>query len=172
LPSQRKKLKILHIHRHAKSDWKTGDLRDYDRPLNDRGIRDMVFMGNLFASKIPRIDLIMTSTALRAMTTAQTFAESLKIERSSIDEQSDLYLSPLKELTQKVNRINNMHDHVMIFGHNPGFSNLVEYYTNEPIDMPTCARAEIHFDVSDWREVGSGTGQLMEFDYPKKHQVG
>ena len=134
-------------------------------------MRDIEFMGNLFASKAPQIDLIITSTAARALTTAHAFAESLNIEKNKLDEQSDLYLAPLKELTKTVNRISNDHQHVIIFGHNPGFSNLVEYYTNESIDMPTCARAEIHFDVDDWRAVGAGSGILVEFDYPKKHEI-
>jgi phosphohistidine phosphatase len=124
-----------------------------------------------FASSSPKIDLLMTSTALRAKTTAYAFAESLNIDKSDLDEQGDLYLAPLNDLVKTVNRIDNTHDNVLVFGHNPGFSNLVEYYTNESMDMPTCARAEIHFDVDDWREVASGTGQLVAFDYPKKHSI-
>lgn len=128
-------------------------------------------MSAYFASSSPKIDLILTSTALRAKTTAYAFAESLNIEKSELDEQGDLYLAPLKDLVKTVNRIDNELDSVMVFGHNPGLSNLVEYYTNESMDMPTCARAEIRFDVDDWREVANGTGQLVEFDYPKKHII-
>ena len=170
-PRKKSELKILHIHRHAKSDWKTSDLRDFDRALNNRGQRDIVFMADLFASKSPKIDLIMTSTASRAMTTAFAFAESLNIKEGDIDEHNDLYLAPLTELSKKVNNIDNEHEDVIIFGHNPGLSELVEYYTHESIEMPTCARAEVHFDVDDWQAVGSGTGRLVEFDYPKKHTI-
>ena len=41
------KMKRLYVMRHAKSSWDDASLADYDRPLNERGLRRPPMMGRL-----------------------------------------------------------------------------------------------------------------------------
>lgn len=164
-------LKTLLINRHAKSDWGNSDLRDYDRPLNKRGLKDRVFMSDQLANRRIRVDMIVTSSALRAKTTAHTFAEKLGIKGGNYVEEDGLYLASLRQLAERVNALPNEAETVMIFGHNPGLSYLVDYYTGQMTDMPTCAVAIIEFDIEDWALASAQMGTLVDFDYPKKHKA-
>ncbi|MFB3041695.1 MAG: histidine phosphatase family protein, partial [Candidatus Poribacteria bacterium] len=67
-------MKTLLILRHAKSSWEHPELTDHDRPLNKRGKRDAPRMGKLLRVQGLVPDLIMSSTAKRARSTAKTVA--------------------------------------------------------------------------------------------------
>jgi phosphohistidine phosphatase len=67
-------MKTLLILRHAKSDWGNSRLADYDRPLNERGKGDAPRMGQLLRDEDIVPDLIITSSAERAQTTAELAA--------------------------------------------------------------------------------------------------
>ena len=67
-------IKKLYIIRHAKSDWSDDTLKDFDRPLNKRGLKNAPFMGSLLKNKNINPDLILSSPALRAITTAEIIA--------------------------------------------------------------------------------------------------
>ena len=70
-------MKLLTVVRHAKSSWGDASLPDHDRPLNSRGRRVAPLMGELLASRIKAPDLTLSSTALRARTTAGIIAAKL-----------------------------------------------------------------------------------------------
>ena len=58
---------------------------------------------------------------------------------------------------------------VMIFGHNPTFTDLANYFIFDKIDnIPTSGIVSIHFDVTNWNEVGEKSGVLNYFHYPNK----
>jgi phosphohistidine phosphatase len=67
-------MKSVLILRHAKSSWKHPELSDHDRPLNKRGKRDAPIMGRLLKKEDLVPDIIMTSTAIRARSTAEPLA--------------------------------------------------------------------------------------------------
>jgi len=69
-------MKTLLILRHAKSSWKNPGLADHNRPLNKRGKRDAPRVGRLLRDKNLTPDLILSSTAKRALDTAEAAAES------------------------------------------------------------------------------------------------
>ena len=57
----------------------------------------------------------------------------------------------------------------MIFGHNPGFTDLVNYLSGSNIyNIPTCGIAEIDFNINTWKDIDRNGGELIDFDYPKK----
>ena len=77
LQKKKFRMKKLTLIRHAKSSWSDYGLRDHDRPLADRGLRDAPFMAQLMASRGWLPDALVSSTALRARTTAEFFAAAL-----------------------------------------------------------------------------------------------
>ena len=90
----------LALVRHAKSDWGDPWLEDHARPLNDRGRRDGPRMARRFAEAGFRPDVILSSTAVRARTTAGFFSKELDV---AIDLRDELYGAPASALGVSVN---------------------------------------------------------------------
>jgi phosphohistidine phosphatase len=156
----------LVLVRHAKSSWSNPNLKDFERPLNDRGNRDAPVM----AERTRSLELkptIISSGATRALTTAKVFASVLGIPEESIQVSNDLYLASSEQILHFVNQLDT-HPEVMIFGHNPGMTDAVNMLTKSRIDnVPTCGVAVLRFPVDRWSEVTAGSGALVSFDYPK-----
>lgn len=162
-------MKRLLLVRHAKSDW-NNDLTDHERPLNMRGRKAAPFMGRKLAEKGLVPDLIISSTANRALTTARMMAEQLGYDESRIEQTSDVYHASAQELEEVVNRVGDEYALVMLVGHNPGMSMFVDHLTKDGTGhMPTAAIAGVSFGVSEWRAVAGETGMLLFFDYPKQY---
>lgn len=60
-------------------------------------------------------------------------------------------------------------DHVMMFGHNPDLTELVNALTGSDLEnVPTCGIAHIELALDSWRDLGDTGASLLEFDYPKR----
>ena len=70
-------MKKLYLIRHAKSSWKDITLDDFDRPLNKRGKTDAPFMAQKLKDKNIYPDIIISSPAKRAKSTAKAFKKNL-----------------------------------------------------------------------------------------------
>jgi phosphohistidine phosphatase len=159
--------KQLLIIRHAKSDWNNPNLRDFDRPLNKRGEVNAPEMAQRLVKQNIIPQLIVSSPALRAITTARLFAENWKIKANEIKEEPSIYEAPFKSILKVINQLDNQNDIVAIFGHNPGLTDLVSYLDGYLDNMPTCSVVYIEFPFDDWRMISEGTGKVLLFDYPK-----
>jgi phosphohistidine phosphatase len=157
-------MKTLFLVRHAKSDWNNPALKDVERFLNERGYADANKMSSSFKHQP---DLIMTSHAIRAMSTALIFARNLNYSANTICIKQELYETSVQDYVSIINAIDNTYDTVMLFAHNPTISDVAKQLTQAlPMAMTTCAIAGIRFDVTDWKK--AKTGDLFLFDYPKK----
>lgn len=161
--------KDLYIVRHAKSDWSFG-VSDFERPLNSRGFADAPHMAERLATSGLLPQLLISSTAKRALTTAQIFAERLHIPISDIQLAPSIYEAQLHTLLKIVNGIEDKYDIAAIFGHNPGFSILANYLTSGEIyTISTAGIVHIHFpDAETWQEISGDTGLLKNYTYPKE----
>jgi phosphohistidine phosphatase len=161
-------MKSLLLNRHAKSSWDNPQFSDFDRPLNDRGKADAPVMAQRLLTKQQPIDLILSSPAVRALATAQVFAEALNIPSEEIRIVDRVYLASYHSLLKVVNELDDTFDHVMLFGHNPGITDFANYLADADIgNIPTCGIAKINFETDHWSHVSAGTGVLKFFDYPK-----
>lgn len=163
-------MKQLIIVRHGKSDWGNADLTDFDRPLNTRGHKNAPEMVERLIKKGLKPALIVSSPALRAITTANYFAKGWNIETSAILQEETIYEANVKTLLQIVNRLKDSDESVALFGHNPGLTDFINYLTDEYASMPTCGVAIIMFPFNQWELVSAETGNLSLFDYPKSSQ--
>ncbi len=157
-------MKKLFLIRHAKSDWTNPELKDIERYLNERGYSN----ANMMAAKFNYVpDLIISSPAIRAISTALIFARNLNYSTNTISIKQELYESSIEDYLSVINSIDNNFSTVLLFAHNPTISDVAQHLTQSlPMDMPTCAIAGISFDTDDWRKVKMG--ELFLFDYPKK----
>lgn len=165
-------MKKLIIVRHAKSSWDFPELDDFDRPLNNRGKRNAPEMGKRLDKKGVKIDLIIASPAKRAYTTAKKIADEISFPIKKIVKEPLFYHGSLSNMLSVIQHIDNDNKSLMIFGHNPGLTELSNLLSNSDIyNIPTCGITEIDFNVSSWSEIEKYTGELVSFDYPKKAEV-
>ncbi|MEZ4738095.1 MAG: histidine phosphatase family protein [Flavobacteriales bacterium] len=163
-------MRTLYLCRHAKSSWADAGMRDHDRPLNERGLRNAPFMAAQFKARQEPIDLIVSSTALRAITTARSFAHALGLAEDRIVQNAAIYHAELSMLMRVVNDLPNTAERIMLFGHNPGFTYLLDHLADAGVaNLPTCGLVRIDLHVDDWRAVSKGCGSMVWFDYPKRH---
>ncbi|MFB9641176.1 SixA phosphatase family protein [Agromyces lapidis] len=160
-------MKTLYLVRHAKSDWGDPLLDDHDRPLNDRGLRDAPAMGRRLAERGVRPDRIVTSTAVRARSTARLLARTLGIGDDHVVEERKLYAASDRSILAVAAGLDDALDVAMLVGHNPGMSDAVGELTGEWVELPTCAVVECRVGVDAWAELVEGTGELVGVDTPK-----
>lgn len=164
-------MRRLTLVRHAKSDWSLPGQDDWDRPLNRRGQRDAPEMARRLRSRRLKPDLILSSPAVRAVTTAAVMARELKVPAAQLLQDERLYLASPADVLAAVREHGGEARHVMVFGHNPGLTECANRLSaSEHIDnLPTCGVFTAMFDVRSWSELDWHGGQDVEFDYPKNH---
>ncbi|MBC7653137.1 MAG: histidine phosphatase family protein [Oligoflexus sp.] len=160
--------KQLLIVRHAKSDWNDASLSDFNRPLNNRGLKDAPIIGDNLLKNSYYPDLVISSPALRALSTCKIVCKQLGIDQSKIETNSNMYEASYQQLLKIINGIDNDFDKVAIFGHNNGVTDLTVYLTDADIfNIPTSGSVLISFPFDDWKMVSKGTGKIVFYEYPK-----
>jgi phosphohistidine phosphatase len=153
----------LVLVRHAKSDWGDPNLDDHDRPLNDRGLRDAPAMARRLAASGFVADTILSSTALRARTTAGFFGEALGV---AVQEDPDLYGAPASMLLLAA--VESGAPSVVVVAHDPGMTVLAGNLSGQEIGhMPTCAVATFTWEVDDWDVATAIDPAEWTFDSPR-----
>lgn len=162
------RFKKIYLIRHAKSSWNSPSVRDFDRPLNERGLSDAPVMGRRIADQQISVDLIISSEANRAQTTAKLIAKEIDYDEKQIQLTKAIYHASIPEMIQLINQISDQHQTIVLFGHNPTFTELAEYLTDEAYStLPTCGIVGIQTNVDSWSLVSGGCGEQIWFDYPK-----
>ena len=160
-------MKTLFLIRHAKSSWDDTALPDKDRPLNDRGRRDAPRMGERLAKRDVKPDLILSSPAVRALSTAEIIAKRLDYRRKDIVVTERLYAVEVDDLLDVIHQLGDKVERVMLFGHNPELTEFAHRLSGEITHMPTCAVAEFRFDAESWSTIGTIKPAEVLLDYPK-----
>ncbi len=149
-------MKVLYLVRHAKSSWQF-DLEDHKRPLNDRGLRDAPRVAQKVVSSLPKPDLVMSSDALRAKTTALFFIKEYGIPENELVLEHKLYDFSGNNLLQVIRTCPDTVDCLMLFGHNNAMTTLVNVYGDRQIDnVPTCGFTAIRFNIDSWKTLDQG----------------
>lgn len=156
-------MKKLLLIRHAKATHDTG-YEDFERPLKPSGLEDAAMIAARLKGDGIVPQLLITSPALRAQSTANIFTEHLSLAKPRTE--MKIYDASQAALLNIVTSLPDNYDFIGLAGHNPGFSEVLSYLTNDFRDMETCAVALITFDVDSWAEIGHGTGELTYYTAP------
>lgn len=160
-------MRNLYLVRHSKSSWKNLSLNDFDRPLNKRGKKDALLMGDYLTMKKVDIGLIISSPAKRTLETLNLLAEKISFNERVQFEQL-LYEANLKKIFSVIRNIDEQIQNVMLIGHNPALTILANYLLKENIDnIPTSGIVAIKFALT-WKDISENCGTLLFFEYPKK----
>lgn len=160
--------KNLILVRHAKSSSADAGMSDHERPLNRRGKRDASRMARRLAKRGPRPQSITTSSAVRALTTARTFAAELGLDADVVSVQPEVYGATALDMIDLIRELDDQLDCVMIVGHNPTFLELASRLAAAKIgQFPTCSVVTLRLDSGHWADVRDHELQLVDFDDPK-----
>lgn len=154
--------------RHAKSSWDNSNVSDHDRPLLPIGIKKTQRMIGFLQQRHFMPDLIMSSSASRAKETALLIAKGLDIPSDEIVVTKDLYHAWSEGILDILYGVSNSVNHLMIFGHNPTFTDLANYYVKPELDnLPTSALVSIQFDTDKWEEISMCKSKVDFVIFPK-----
>lgn len=125
-------------------------------------------MAQRFAETGIRPQQIISSPANRALTTAKGFASQLGFSAQDIVEDEDHYHASSGELRSLIRNFDDEFDCIMIFGHNPGLTYLINELSDFRLDnLPTCGICGIDFPIDSWSQVKKGSGKKFHYDFPK-----
>ncbi len=161
-------MKTLILIRHAKSDWNIAGQNDFDRPLNSRGKNDAPAMGKrlMYHKLVPQ--LILSSPAIRAGTTAQLIAKSINYPVANIQFDKGLYLCDAGYYDTAIFGVNNKIDTLAIVSHNNGLTDYVNSLNNfRTENVPTCGMVVFDIQTNRWEDFPSAAKQLRFFEFPK-----
>ncbi len=162
-------MKTLVIVRHAKSSWNEPGLSDHQRPLSKRGLRDTPVMGARLAEWGPPVDRVISSSAVRALSTAELITQEMGLPWDEIQIEDALYHATEEEMIDLINEQEDYLDGLMLFGHNPGMTYLVNVLSDLDLDnLPTCGVVVLQFEVDSWSVIGDEIAITAELDFPKK----
>ena len=163
-------MRILTLVRHAKSSRDYPELSDFERPLNTRGRKEAPAIAARLRKADIKPDLLVSSPATRAITTARLFAEELNLHLDEILLNPHIYEASAWTLLHIVRSLPPHHEEVMLFGHNPGISHFAHELVKEcPFEeMATCAAVRIELPARGWSLIQPGTGKVLRYDTAAK----
>ena len=154
--------------RHAKSSWDNPTLSDHDRPLNARGNRDAPIMAQKVATLFGIPDLLVSSTANRAFTTAKMFRKEMNLSESQLISKEKLYHSSERDVMEILSMLDDKFKSVLIFAHNPTMTFLANSFKGDVIDnVPTCGVVMLEANVDHWVDLHPSNTKRVQFIYPK-----
>jgi phosphohistidine phosphatase len=166
-----KHLKILHVVRHAKSSWDNDGAADIDRTLKSKGIQSAYEISRKLKLSHLVPQKIITSPANRALHTAVIFARVFEFPLAEIEISNLLYESSADKTVDMIRKLKDDCSSVMIFGHNPDFTDLVNIFIKSPLDnIPTSGVVTLKFNTPDWKGIERNNLENHLFNFPNNDE--
>lgn len=157
--------------RHAKSSWENPDLKDFDRPLAKRGLKDAPEMGKYLRKIKYKPALVISSPAQRAKETTQLSMEAAKLDKEQIVWNEDLYFGSVRDYVASIQSASDEYERIMLVGHNPLMENTTGILTGAErktaVRMPTAAIVCLESFAETWETIAPGTCQIKWMMIPK-----
>jgi len=149
-------MKELILLRHAKSSW-DNNLDDRNRPLTEKGVNRIINISNASRKYFLDIDVVYSSPAIRAISTAIITSSVLKINFSKMKINENLYSFNSQNILSFIKSIDNKFNRVLCVGHNPAFTEVANLLGNkELIHLPTAGWVKFKLNESDWKDINNG----------------
>jgi len=169
-------MKVLGLWRHAKSDWNDRSARDFDRPLNLRGLKGAAIMGRHIASQPIYWERIIASPAVRVAQTIELGAQAARIN-PQVRWDRRIYLASSATLLDLLREQEGDPSTILMVGHNPGLEDLIFDLVPDDgssplrdiveVKYPTAAFARLEMDIASWAELDEGSARLVELTRPR-----
>jgi len=169
-------MKRLTLLRHAKSAWDDPVARDFDRPLNRRGEKAALLIGQYAKARKMRFDTLVASPAVRVAQTLDTFFTGYG-ERIDPHWDRRIYLAAAPTLFDVVRDLPDSADTALLAGHNPGLEELIldlvpddaENPLREDVEIkyPTASLAVLDLAIDHWPDAKENIARLVSFTRPR-----
>ncbi len=169
-------MKTLSLLRHAKSSWDDTVERDFDRPVNEKGLRAATRIGEWLRQQALHFDHVLASPARRVQQTIAGIEQGYGAAIPAIAEQR-IYLASAATLFSLIRATPDQYDHLLLIGHNPGIEDLLllasegdssKLRREAEAKYPTASYAQLALPVAHWSEVEEGLpGRLRFFVRPR-----
>ncbi len=161
-------MKQLTIVRHAHAEKHGSDVEDFERRLDKRGRKEAEQMAELAHSLGVRADYLVSSPAVRAISTAKEFARSLGYPLQKIRHDDRIYLAERAVLVTILRGMPASSRHALVFGHNPGMSRLAAWLSGDDSigELPTAAICTLKADIDEWPGIGAGVFDKVRLRWP------
>lgn len=160
-------MKTLFILRHAKSSWDNPDLSDFSRPLNERGLLAAPQIGTYLKQNAFEIDLILSSSAIRAVQTAMLVKESSGLQ-TDLQLNEKIYEASPMRLLRILSEVNDKIEVLLLVGHNPGLEDLVRNLSGEIHTLATATLIGLRLNIDKWSEIVAECGKVETVFRPEK----
>lgn len=163
-------MKELTLIRHAKSDWANENVKDIDRPLNDRGYGDAYILAKWYKEEVGLPEQMLSSPATRAINTAFIFARAFGFTEKEVVINETLYESEVKDYLKAISQTDGKISRLIVFGHNPTLTTLANELNKDLLfdNIPTCGIVKIGFEFDDWKKIlDKPEGKLLLNKFPK-----
>jgi phosphohistidine phosphatase len=155
--------------RHAKSSWDHPQMKDFDRPLDDRGLKDAPMMARKMHELGLKPDLIITSGANRARSTAEYFHKEFNLDKDHFQVNNDLYECTPEDVYDVLRTAPDEAHFVFVFGHNPTMTWVANQIAGVHIDnVPTCGVVHVQAILNSWKKFKPEHAGFIGFHYPKQ----
>ena len=146
-------MKTITFLRHSKSSWDYNVL-DIDRPLSEFGIEKIKKTANQSKDQFILTEKFFTSPANRAIHTCLILSRSLSISSSKIKICEDLYTFNYKDVFEFIKEINNNYSNITLVGHNPAYTEISNYFSeNKILNLPTARWFSMKFNTDKWSDI-------------------
>lgn len=146
-------MKTITFLRHSKSSWDY-ILEDVDRPLNEVGIEKIKKVAESSKHQFINSDIIFSSSANRAIHTCLILTRHLSISNSKIRLSEDLYTFNHFEVFDFIKKIEDKYSQVVLVGHNPAYTEISNYFSeNKILNLPTARWFSMKFDSNKWSDI-------------------
>jgi phosphohistidine phosphatase len=161
-------MKKLVLIRHAKSDWNNPWLEDHDRPLAERGLKDAPTMAKRLKKRNLNPEIILSSTALRAVETAKITSKELNFPEEEICFEKNLYHASAGTILKYIHHQKDSKNTLLIFGHNPGLNELISFLGGKIENLPTSGQFGFILKSDRWNDLKPENVEVWFEDFPKK----
>ena len=161
-------MKTLYLVRHAKSSWSMPNKDDMDRPLLENGLKRTRLMIDFLKKRQTKVDLILSSPAVRAYETAKLLAWALEIPEEAIRQENGIYAADASRLSDQFFDLPDSSKSLMMVGHNPGMTDFANQFLYPKIEMlPTSGMVGLEFDTDKWEDILNCKHRKLFVVFPK-----
>jgi len=157
----------LYLLRHAKSSWADESMRDFDRPLANRGREACAVIGDYIKDNQIDFDLVLVSTAVRTRETIELVKKRAEF-RGEVRYDERIYEATTSQLLEVISQVDSDRQSVLLVGHNPGIQDLLAVLTGEHVSVSTATFAKIDISAPEWSANLIDNGTLEWIVHPKE----
>ena len=158
-------MKTLYILRHGQKDDSNINEYDFDVKLTSKGKEDSKKIGQKLKEKNIMPDLIVSSPAMRARTTAQIVADEINYSKNIMFNEV-IYQAFLNEILESITYTFDTVDTLLIVGHNPSLTALAISFVGYKEDLKMANAIRIDFDCNSWTSIDRVNARFIELIEP------